>query len=77
MQGVLSVSMYPHTTAFPGAPEEDGEDRISGTVVRGSRTWSYAVVPEREGTWRLDVPGIPYFDPADQRYETAAAPPTW
>lgn len=56
-------------------PQQDGEDKISGTVVRGSRTWSYAVVPERAGTYRLEVPGISYFDPADRRYETAKVPP--
>ncbi|HWM94676.1 MAG TPA: BatD family protein [Thermoanaerobaculia bacterium] len=56
-------------------PQQEGEDKIAGTVVQGSRTWTYAVVPERAGTWRLEVPGVSYFDPANQRYKTATVPP--
>ena len=56
-------------------PEQDGEDRISGTVVRGSRTWSYAVVPERAGTFDLEVPGIHYYDPAEKEYKAATVEP--
>lgn len=56
-------------------PQQDGEDRISGTVIRGSRTWTYSVVPERAGTYRLELPGIPYFDPAAQQYAVAKAEP--
>ena len=56
-------------------PQQEGEDRISGTTIRGSRTWSYPVIPERAGDYRLEVPGLPYFDPAAQRYETAKVEP--
>ena len=56
-------------------PEQGGEDRISGTVVRGSRTWSYPVVPERAGTYDLEVPGISYFDPSEKRYKAAKVEP--
>ena len=56
-------------------PQQDGDDRISGTTIRGSRTWSYPVVPERAGTYRLEVPGIAYFDPAAKRYELAKVEP--
>jgi len=43
--------------------------------VRGSRTWSYAVVPERAGSYRLQLPWVSYFDPEAGKYESAAAPP--
>jgi hypothetical protein len=56
-------------------PQQEGEDRISGTTVRGSRTWSYPVVPERAGTYRLEMPGIPYFDPAAKKYQVAKVEP--
>ncbi|HWN44334.1 MAG TPA: BatD family protein [Thermoanaerobaculia bacterium] len=56
-------------------PQQEGEDKISGTKIRGSRTWSYPVVPERAGTYRLEVPGIPYFDPAAKKYELAKVEP--
>jgi len=56
-------------------PQQDGEDRISGTVVRGSRTWTYSVVPKKTGTYRLELPGIPYFDPAAKKYELAKVEP--
>jgi len=56
-------------------PQQEGEDKISGTKIRGSRTWSYPVVPERAGTYRVEMPGIPYFDPAAKKYEMAKVEP--
>jgi hypothetical protein len=62
----------PGLTILP--PQQDGEDQVVGKVVRGSRTWSYAVVPERAGSYRLQLPRVSYFDPAAGKYESAAAP---
>jgi hypothetical protein len=56
-------------------PQQEEEDQISGTTIRGSRTWSYPVVPERAGTYRLQVPGLPYFNPAAKKYEMAKVEP--
>lgn len=56
-------------------PQQEGEDRISGTTIRGSRIWSYPVIPERAGAYRLEVPGLPYFDPTAKRYELARVGP--
>ncbi len=56
-------------------PQQAEEDKISGTTIRGSRTWSYPVVPERAGTYQLEVPGIPYFNPAAKKYEMAKVEP--
>ena len=56
-------------------PQRDGEDRVANTVVRGTQTWTYSAVPERAGTYRLEVPAIPFFDPAERKYKAAAVPP--
>ncbi len=55
-------------------PEQDGGDRVVGTVVHGDRTWSYAVVPERAGTFPVRVPPVSYFDPEAGAFKTASAP---
>ncbi len=56
-------------------PQQDGDDRVVGTVVRGDRTWSYAVVPERAGDYQLPLPQVPFFDPEAGKYQVASAPP--
>lgn len=56
-------------------PQQQGEDAVAGTTVRGERTWSFAVIPERAGSYRVTVPPLPYFDPQAGAYRTAAAPP--
>jgi hypothetical protein len=58
---------------FP--PQQGGRDHVDGNRIGGMRTWSYAVVPERAGEYTLELPGIPYFDPASGRYRVAAATP--
>jgi hypothetical protein len=78
-EGNLHGVPEPRLPQVPGLdvlpPQQDGDDRIAGTVVRGERTWSYAVVPERAGTYRLQLPQFPYFDPAIGKYQVASAPP--
>ena len=39
------------------------------------RTWTYAVLPERAGSYALAPPAIPYFDPVAHTYRMAWAPP--
>lgn len=60
-------------TVYP--PQQQSEEEVAGTAVRGSRTWSYVVVPERAGRHTLRVPSIPYFDPQAAKYRSAAVPP--
>ena len=60
-------------TLFP--PQQGGTDEVSGTRVHGTRTWSYVVVPDRAGRYRLETPEIPYFDPRTRSYQVAAANP--
>jgi hypothetical protein len=56
-------------------PQQEGKDVISGTVIRGSRTWTWSVVPEKAGSYQLKLPEIPYFDPAAKQYQVAKAEP--
>ncbi|HXO22827.1 MAG TPA: BatD family protein, partial [Thermoanaerobaculia bacterium] len=74
LQGVPA----PAIAAPPGltilAPQQQGEDGLSGTTVRGRRAWSFPVVPRRQGRFRLAVPQIPYFDPQAGQYRMASAP---
>jgi hypothetical protein len=58
---------------FP--PQQQGEERVIGTAVQGTRTWSWVVVPESAGRATLRVPEIPYFDPQAAQYRVAAVPP--
>jgi hypothetical protein len=78
-EGNLHGVPEPRLPDVPGLdvlpPQQEGDDRIVGTVVRGDRTWSYAVVPERAGSYRLQLPQFPYFDPEAGKYRIASAPP--
>jgi hypothetical protein len=78
-EGNLHGVPEPRLPDVPGLdilpPQQDGDDRVVGTAVRGDRTWSYPVVPERAGSYRLQLPQFPYFDPEAGRYQVASAPP--
>lgn len=60
-------------TLFP--PQQGSTDEVSGTRVKGSRTWSYVVVPDRAGHYSLETPAIPYFNPRSRSYQVASAAP--
>jgi hypothetical protein len=59
-------------TLYP--PQREGKDEIAGTTLRGRRSWSYVVVPGRAGSYRLEAPRVPYFDPISHEFKTATAP---
>jgi len=54
---------------------EAGGNRVPDVDVEAERTWSWPLVPERPGTWRLPTLGVVYFDPASGEYRRAEAPP--
>ena len=62
----------PGLTVYP--PQQEGKEEIAGTLVRGRRSWSYVVVPDRTGRYRIEAPRVTYFDPAARQYRVAAAP---
>jgi hypothetical protein len=66
------VETPPGLTVYP--PQQEGKDEIAGTLVRGRRSWSYVVVPDRTGRYRIEAPRVTYFDPVARQYRAAAAP---
>ncbi|HXU45182.1 MAG TPA: BatD family protein [Thermoanaerobaculia bacterium] len=77
--GHLDGMAAPELTVPPGLrifpPHERTNDQLEGNRVRGERTWTYVLVPDRPGDYRLDLPAIPYFDAAAGTYRQATAPP--
>jgi hypothetical protein len=74
LQGIQEPRVSPPAgvTMFP--PQQAGKEEVFGTTVRGSRTWTYVVVPQRSGRYELETPEITYFDPLSRRYRVATAP---
>ena len=56
-QGHLAGLPDPELPALPGLrvypPQKEGKEDVVGTMVRGSRSWSYVLVPQHEGTFEL------------------------
>ena len=75
VQGVAEprLALPPGLKLFP--PQQQGDERVLGTAVQGTRTWSWVVVPERTGHATLTVPALPFFDPLSRQYRSASAPP--
>ncbi|MES1244036.1 MAG: BatD family protein [Acidobacteriota bacterium] len=78
-EGNLHGVTEPRFPKVPGLdvlpPQQEGDDRVVGTAIRGDRTWSYPVVPERAGAYSLKLPQLTYFDPEAGQYKVASAPP--
>lgn len=75
LQGVAApeIPAIAGLQVFP--PQQSGGDTVKKTTVVGNRVWSYVLVPDRAGKIALPPLGIPYFDPATGRYQTASTPP--
>lgn len=54
-------------------PEERTSIDRSGTHVRGTKTFTYVLVPRTGGTHTLSAPSFAYFDPEQRRYRTLEA----
>jgi hypothetical protein len=67
------IAPPPGLEIFP--PQQQGDERIVGTTVQGSRTWSWVIVPQSSGRATLRVPQVPFFDPQSGQYRMAAAAP--
>lgn len=74
LQGVQEPRMEAPAglTVFP--PQQGSQDQIAGTTIRGARTWSFVVVPDRAGRYAVDTPEVVYFDPERKEYRVATAP---
>jgi len=56
-------------------PDQQSDEELAGETVVGRSSWSFAVIPERTGTFELRLPEILYFDPVAATYRVAQAPP--
>lgn len=74
LQGVPEPEIEMPAGVAVHPPQQEGKEEIAGGQVKGSRTWKYAVVPERAGRYTLETPEITYFDPATGQYRVAASP---
>lgn len=72
LQGLLEPSLpeIADVEVFP--PQQQSEESLRGTRVRGKRVWSYVVVPRRPGTVDIDPIRVPYFDPRAGEYRVAS-----
>lgn len=77
--GHIQSLAAPELPAPPGLkifpPQETSNRKIDDGHVQAKRTWSYVVVPEHRGSWKLDPPDVPFFDPRTDTYRVAAAHP--
>jgi hypothetical protein len=63
---VDGFKVYDPTVKEQVQPQDD--------VVRGEKTWTYLLMPERGGTLNLPPIELPYFDPAQGQYAVARSP---
>jgi hypothetical protein len=56
------------------SPQQQGDERVVGTAVQGTRSWSWVIVPKRTGRASLAVAPLPFFDPQSGQYRSAAVP---
>jgi hypothetical protein len=75
LQGVEEPQLQAPSGLTLSPPQQGSTDEISGTRVKGSRTWSYVVIPDRAGRYSVETPAIPYFDPVSRSYQVASATP--
>jgi hypothetical protein len=59
---------------FP--PQQESDEHFVGNQVQGRRTWSYVLVPEAPGQYRLPAIEMSYFDPTRSEFLLARAAAT-
>lgn len=60
-------------TVHPAASRNT--ESFDGTVVVGSRTWTFPIVADEAGSFTLAPPPVDYFDPWREEFATAAVEP--
>lgn len=75
VQGLPSPELpeLPGVRVFP--PEQEGSETVVGTTVRGTKSWSWVLVPERAGAWEIPAFEYPFFDPDARAFATAVSQP--
>ena len=81
VQGTGNIAtVSPPTLEAPSAfetyePDVETDVDRGGAAIRGTKTFTYTVVPRSGGTYTLPSLRFAYFDPAAQRYETLRSTP--
>lgn len=81
VQGTGNIAtVSPPTLEAPSAfeayePAVETEIDRSGAAIRGTKTFTYTLVPRSGGTYTLPPLRLAYFDPAAERYETVRSTP--
>jgi cytochrome c-type biogenesis protein CcmH/NrfG len=57
------------------APTEASTTEIEGETVVGTKTFTYVVIPENEGTFNIPAINFSFFDPGARSYRTVNADP--
>jgi hypothetical protein len=57
------------------APQKESTDHATATTVGGRRSWSYVLIPEHGGEFRIPAIVVPYFDPEAKTYKNASTGP--
>lgn len=75
IQGLLEpeLPVLEGVRVFP--PEQSSRNEISGTRVRGTKSWKYVLVPDQPGKWEIPPLAIRYFDPFAEEFRAAEAEP--
>jgi len=56
-------------------PEESSSSDLQGNTLWTTKVFKYALVPHRQGVYKLSGIAFPYFDPERGAYEQAESPP--
>ncbi len=74
--GNLSGLPDPKLAPLPGLqispPQESSRQKVEGTRLESTRSWSWTLVPERAGAWSLPALSWVTFDPAKGAYGTVS-----
>ncbi len=78
-RGLLQGLPDPELPELPGIevypPQESSSDEVRRGQVYGQRTWSWVLIPKHPGPVEIPTLELPYFDPAESRFEVAASEP--
>lgn len=73
LMGAPDLSFPPDFESYD--PEVSSNIKTTASGTKGSKTFSYLIIPRHSGTFELDPYTFTYFDPTNERYQSIAAPP--
>ncbi|HAD82118.1 MAG: hypothetical protein A2509_02455 [Candidatus Edwardsbacteria bacterium RIFOXYD12_FULL_50_11] len=77
--GNIRLVGKPAITAISGLkimdPEVKENIHVSGDVIKGSKTFTFPIIPQSDGKYVIPAVKLAYFDPADKSYHTIQTQP--